>query len=85
MTPPCGSSSCLCCLRRVAESLPLLPCMSMTHVACDALPAQMAAYCVSALAGGIMFYRWRRLGQEEKQRVWRLYVLPFPHRNFVTF
>jgi hypothetical protein len=43
---------------------------------------QIAAYCVSALAGGIMFYRWLRLGQEEKQRVWRLYVLLSPQCIF---
>jgi hypothetical protein len=34
---------------------------------------QIAAYCVSAVAGGSMFYLWRRLDVEGRQRVWRLY------------
>jgi hypothetical protein len=34
---------------------------------------QIAAYCVSAIAGGTMFYRWRRMDLEDQQRVWRLY------------
>lgn len=34
---------------------------------------QIAAYCVSAVASGVMFYRWLKLGEEERQLVWRLY------------
>jgi hypothetical protein len=34
---------------------------------------QIAAYCLSALAGGTMFYLWRRLGKDDRRRVWRLY------------
>jgi hypothetical protein len=34
---------------------------------------QITAYCVSAIAGGIMFYRWLRMAKEDQQRVWRLY------------
>ncbi len=34
---------------------------------------QIAFYCVSALAGGTMFYRWRRMEEEDRGRVWRLY------------
>jgi hypothetical protein len=51
------------------------------------LPAQIAAHCASAVAGGTMFYLWRRLLQEEQQQVWRLYVLleVFPHSIIVTF
>ena len=45
----------------------------MCNVICDTLPDQIAAYCVSALAGGTMLHLWRRMGEEERQRVWRLY------------
>jgi hypothetical protein len=34
---------------------------------------QIAFFCVSALAGGTMFYRWRRMEEEDRARVWRLY------------
>jgi hypothetical protein len=34
---------------------------------------QIAFYCVSALAGGTMFYLWWRLKEEDRGRVWRLY------------
>jgi hypothetical protein len=34
---------------------------------------QIALFCVSAVAGGVMFYRWRRIGEEDRGRVWRLY------------
>jgi uncharacterized membrane protein len=34
---------------------------------------QIAFYCVSALVGGTMFYRWRRMEEEDRGRVWRLY------------
>jgi hypothetical protein len=34
---------------------------------------QIAFYCVSALAGVTMFYLWRRLKEEDRGRVWRLY------------
>ena len=34
---------------------------------------QIALFCVSTLAGGIMFYRWRRIDKEDRGRVWRLY------------
>jgi hypothetical protein len=30
-------------------------------------------FCVSAVAGGTMFYRWRRMEEEDRGRVWRLY------------
>ena len=46
---------------------------------------QIAAYCVSALASGVMLLRWWRMGGERRQRVWRLCVLLFPRYNFVTF
>jgi hypothetical protein len=35
--------------------------------------AQIALFCVSAVAGGVMFYRWRRMEEEDRRRVWRLY------------
>ena len=35
--------------------------------------AQIALFCVSAVAGGVMFYRWRRIGEEDRVRVWWLY------------
>ncbi len=34
---------------------------------------QIAAYCVSALAGGTMFFLWRRMDEDDRRRVWRLY------------
>jgi hypothetical protein len=34
---------------------------------------QIAFYCVSALAGGTMFYLWRRMKEEDRGRVWQLY------------
>jgi hypothetical protein len=34
---------------------------------------QIALYCVSALAGGTMFYLWRRMEEENRGRVWRLF------------
>jgi hypothetical protein len=34
---------------------------------------QIAFYCVSALAGGTMVYLWRRLEEEDRGRMWRLY------------
>jgi hypothetical protein len=34
---------------------------------------QIAAYCVSALVAGTMFFRWWRLDKDDKQRVWLLY------------
>jgi len=34
---------------------------------------QIAFFCVSALAGGTMFYRWWRLEEEDRGRVWRLF------------
>ncbi len=34
---------------------------------------QIAFFCVSAVAGGVMFYRWRRMEEEDRGRVWRLY------------
>ncbi len=34
---------------------------------------QIAAYCVSAFAGGIFFILWRLMGTEDRRRVWRLY------------
>ena len=35
--------------------------------------AQIAFFCVSAVAGGVMFYRWWRMKEEDRGRVWRLY------------
>jgi hypothetical protein len=34
---------------------------------------QIAFYCVSALAGGTIFYLWRRMEEDDRGRVWRLY------------
>jgi hypothetical protein len=34
---------------------------------------QIAAYCVSAVAGGRMLYLWWRMAEEERRRVWSLY------------
>ena len=34
---------------------------------------QIAAYCVSAFAGGIFFFLWRLMSTENRRRVWRLY------------
>jgi hypothetical protein len=34
---------------------------------------QIAAYCVSAFASGAMFYRWWRIGEEGRGRLWLLY------------
>jgi len=42
-------------------------------VAGDAFPEQIAAFCVSALASGTMFFRWWRMDGEGRRRVWRLY------------
>jgi hypothetical protein len=45
----------------------------MLHVAGDDFLEQIAAYCVSAVAGGTMFRRWWRMDGEGRRRVWRLY------------
>ncbi len=45
------------------------------------IAVQVAAYCLSALAGGIMFCRWLQVEEEERRRVWRLY---HPHMGFYT-
>jgi hypothetical protein len=34
---------------------------------------QVIAYCVSAFASGTMFYRWKNMDTDGRQRVWRLY------------
>ncbi len=34
---------------------------------------QIAFFCASAVAGGAMFHRWRRMHEEDRARVWRLY------------
>jgi len=34
---------------------------------------QIAAFCASALAGGTMFWWWRRMDGEGRRQVWRLY------------
>ena len=34
---------------------------------------QIAAYIISAIAGGAMFRLWQRLHVDDRQRVWRLY------------
>jgi hypothetical protein len=34
---------------------------------------QVAAYCASAVAGGTMLCLWRRMGEEDRRRLWRLY------------
>ncbi len=36
---------------------------------------QVIAYCVSAFASGTMFYRWKNMDTDGRQRVWRLYGL----------
>ena len=46
---------------------------ALLPVAGDAFPEQIAAYCVSAWAGGTMFWRWLRMDGEGRQWVWRLY------------
>ena len=56
-------------LRCRARCTPIL----LLHVAGDAFPLQIAAYCVSALASGTMFRLWRRMGREKRRRVWLLY------------
>jgi hypothetical protein len=43
------------------------------HVAGDAFAAQIAAFCVSALASGTMFLRWRRMRGEGRRGEWELY------------
>ena len=35
--------------------------------------AQIAAFCVSAVGGGTMFWRWWRMKEEDRRRVWVLY------------
>jgi hypothetical protein len=42
-------------------------------VAGDAFAAQIAAFCASALAGGTMFLRWRRMRGEGRRGEWELY------------
>jgi len=42
-------------------------------VAVDAVAAQVAAYCVSALASGSMFLRWLRMDGQGRQWAWWLY------------
>jgi hypothetical protein len=39
----------------------------------EARVPQVAAYCVSALAGGTAFFLWWRIEEQERRRVWRLY------------
>ncbi len=39
----------------------------------DVQIAQVAAYCVSAFAGGAGLFLWRRINDEGRLRVWRLY------------
>ena len=34
---------------------------------------QVAAYCASAVAGGTMLCLWRRMGEEDRGRLWQLY------------
>ena len=36
-------------------------------------PLQIAAFCISAASSGAMFIRWRRMDEDSRQRVWRLY------------
>jgi hypothetical protein len=40
---------------------------------CDIFAGQVTAYCASALASGTLFYLWRRMGQQDRMRAWRLY------------
>ena len=35
--------------------------------------AQIAVFCVSAVCGGVMFLRWRRMRAEDRRLVWRFY------------
>jgi hypothetical protein len=41
--------------------------------ACNAFAAQIAAFCVCAVAGGRMLYLWWRMEEEGRRRVWSLY------------
>jgi len=43
------------------------------HAAADAFAAQLAAFCVSALASGTMFLRWLRMDGQGRQWAWWLY------------
>ena len=36
----------------------------------------VAAFCVCAIASGIMHVRWRRLSEQNRRQLWRLYVAP---------
>ena len=40
---------------------------------CILIAEQIIAYCMSALAGGTMFYRWRIMDEEDRRRMWPLY------------
>ncbi len=42
--------------------------INVLHVA-----EQIVFFCVSALSGGTVFYRWWRMTEEDRRRVWRLY------------
>jgi hypothetical protein len=56
--------------------LPLLLFHKLIYVLRTALrrvTEHIAFCCISALAGGTMFYRWRRMEEEDRARVWRLY------------
>jgi hypothetical protein len=44
----------------------------VTHYALT-VAEQIVAFCLSALAGRTMFYWWRRVGEQDRARVWRLY------------
>lgn len=35
--------------------------------------SQLAAFCLSAVASAYMFARWRRLDEDDREKVWRLY------------
>jgi hypothetical protein len=56
------------CQNAVDKSLQTL--LDSTYASCS---VTVAAYCVSALAGGTMFYRWRCMSEEDRRRVWLLY------------
>jgi hypothetical protein len=39
----------------------------------NALAEQIAAFCLSAIAGGVMLYLWRSMRHQDRTNAWRLY------------
>jgi hypothetical protein len=48
-------------------------CCLLCFVMTPRVAQQIATYGLSALAAGAMFYMWRRLDKQDRQRVWPLY------------